>query len=483
MSLDRRQYLKIMGTSVAGFYVLGFLGGCEAIKKKIQNRPVRRSITSLANNDPIVQAYRDGVAQMKALPASDPRNWERQAQIHNNFCPHGNWYFLPWHRAYLFYFESIVRELSGFAEFALPYWNWTCSPRIPAHFFGAGNPLLDTTRTKTASDVIPTGFTGETLLADILAIPDFDTFGSFPSTALRGGSGGGYGELEGTPHNLVHGWIGGNMGGFMSPRDPVFWCHHNMIERCWWDWNITQGKSNPSAPAWADMTMNNMFCDKDGNPVTNLTVGITALMPVLGYQFDDQLLPCARRLRGFKADVRSTAELREFLQRGGPHKLRVQEQVRVDAPNAILVQGRSLNRIALPRATTPMLLRKTRAEQRLVLKINQAKLVHSADVFVRVYINPPADVQSLNTDSPHYAGSFAFFGDGSHGHHHGHHTGNTYHIDVTNTLETLLQRGLINDRSDVNLVLQAVSITDGQSVPRGTIELRDIDILMSEGFE
>lgn len=478
MIIDRRQCLKIMGTSVAGLYSLGMLGGCEALQEKIKNRPIRRSITTLAANDPIITAYRSAVSQMKALPNSDRRNWTRQAQIHDDFCPHGNWYFLPWHRAYLYYFETIVRELSGFAEFALPYWNWTCAPNIPGHFFGNNNSLVDNTRTKTASSVIPTSITGAALLEDILAIPDFSTFGSFPSTGLRSG-GGGYGELEGTPHNLMHGWIGGNMGSFMSPLDPVFWCHHNMIERCWWDWNITQGKNNPSDPAWGNMSLSNMFCDKDGNLIDNLTVGITALMPVLSYQFDDQLLPCQSSLIGKQAKFRSTAELREFLQKGGAHKLRIQE--RVDAPvnTAIIVQGRMPNRVALPTATIPLLMKKTRSEQRVVLKVNQAKLVADSDVFVRVYINPPTTVN--NTDSEYYAGSFAFFGDGKH--HHGDHSGNTYHIDITDTVERLLRQGIINDRSQLAVVLQAVSINDGKSIPRGKIELSGIELLLSEGFE
>lgn len=480
MSLDRRQCLKLMGTSVASIYTLGMLGGCEALKEKIANRPIRRSITTLANNDPIVTAYRSAVSQMKMLPNSDRRNWTRQAQIHNDFCPHGNWYFLPWHRAYLYYFETIVRELSGYADFALPYWNWTCSPSIPGHFFGNNNSLVDNTRTKDANDVIPTSMTGETLLTDILAIPDFSTFGSFPSTALRGGSGA-YGELEGSPHNNIHGWISGNMGGFMSPLDPVFWCHHNMIERCWWDWNITQGKNNPSDPDWGNMSLSNMFCDKDGNLLTNLTVGITALMPVLSYQFDDQLFPCAGGLIGIKPKFKTTVELREFLQKGGGHQLRVQDSVIAPISNTLLVQGRTPNRIALPAATTPMLMKKTRSEQRIILKVNKARLVAESDIFVRAYINPPSTGIATTTDSIYYAGSFAFFGDGSHN--HGDHSGNTYHIDITNTVEALLRAGIITDRSQLNVVLQAVSINDGKSIPKGKIELSGIEILLSEGFE
>src|SRR5262245_42787883 len=54
----------------------------------------RRSIGAMQPNDPMIAAYRLAVERMKALPATDPRSWTRQTQIHVNNCPHGNWFFL-----------------------------------------------------------------------------------------------------------------------------------------------------------------------------------------------------------------------------------------------------------------------------------------------------------------------------------------------------------------------------------------------------
>ena len=34
-----------------------------------------------------------------------------------------------------------------------------------------------------------------------------------------------------SPHNTVHGWVGGQMGNYCSPADPIFWMHHAMIDR------------------------------------------------------------------------------------------------------------------------------------------------------------------------------------------------------------------------------------------------------------
>lgn len=83
----------------------------------------------------VLASYKAGVARMLTLPPSDPRNWYRNAIVHVLDCPHGNWWFLAWHRAYLGWFEATVRELSGDSEFALPYWDWSKAPRVPAAMF------------------------------------------------------------------------------------------------------------------------------------------------------------------------------------------------------------------------------------------------------------------------------------------------------------------------------------------------------------
>ena len=56
----------------------------------------RENVVGMGSRHPTLAAYSAAVQAMKNLPQSDPRNWERQAEIHLNGCPHGNWYFLPW---------------------------------------------------------------------------------------------------------------------------------------------------------------------------------------------------------------------------------------------------------------------------------------------------------------------------------------------------------------------------------------------------
>jgi tyrosinase len=83
----------------------------------------------------MLKSYAKAVRAMLALPPSDPRNWYRQAIIHTLDCPHGNWWFLPWHRGYLGWFEQVCRELSGDPQFALPYWDWTVDQQVPDGMF------------------------------------------------------------------------------------------------------------------------------------------------------------------------------------------------------------------------------------------------------------------------------------------------------------------------------------------------------------
>lgn len=83
---------------------------------------------------PVLDSYRKAIAAMLQLPPTDARNWYRIAFIHELDCPHQNWWFLPWHRGYIGWFEQICRDLSGDSTFALPYWDWTANPNLPAPF-------------------------------------------------------------------------------------------------------------------------------------------------------------------------------------------------------------------------------------------------------------------------------------------------------------------------------------------------------------
>src|SRR5882757_3393151 len=58
--------------------------------------------------------------------AADPNR--ALAQTMWDTCTHygqPEMYFLPWHRMVLFFFEQIIRSVSGAPQFTLPYWDYT----------------------------------------------------------------------------------------------------------------------------------------------------------------------------------------------------------------------------------------------------------------------------------------------------------------------------------------------------------------------
>lgn len=473
-SFSRRDFLKGAGLTALAVAT----GACEACYKKIKDRPTRRNIANLAANDPIIQTYKDAVTAMKALPASDGRFWTKQAEIHNNHCVHGNWWFLPWHRAYLFYFEAICRKLTGNNDFALPYWNWTTSTSIPAPFWGAGNPLFNNTRFATQSSVVNSSVCGASnITTNVLGETNFLLFASAQATAQNQNVG--YGVLEGGPHNYVHGFVGGDMGTYMSPLDPVFWCHHNMIECLWIDWNINKSNPNTNDPNWSNFTFND-FVDADGNPAP-IQVATTLLMPLLSYQFE----PCAPNE---VTTTKDKATLEKFLREGGPYKLEFIKKFEARQSLDLPVDKSAMVRLKVePDAFRAVL--DSNARQKAVITIDEVQVPAKQDVFVRVFINKPDANASTPTEDPHYAGSFAFFCCQETGHHEGAAPAPTatpgtapaapnqklrYLVDTTATIQRLSQAGSLPADFDISLVVVPIESQrriETQKLTVGRVEL------------
>jgi tyrosinase len=407
MSFDsmfsRREFLK--GATAFGALSFGmWMGGCEGCWQQIANRPKRRNIANLAEKDPVIVAYKDAVTAMQALPSSDARNWTKQAEIHYNHCPHGNWWFLPWHRAYLAYFERICRKLSGYNDFALPYWNWTTSPAIPAHFWGDGNPLFDSTRFITSSDQADPSWVGTQVIEDILSTTNFYVFASYSATAPRGGTGGGYGELEATPHNNIHGWISGDMGTFMSPLDPVFWCHHNILDCLWWEWNVNRGNPNTNDPDFWNLHFTE-FVDEEGAPV-DVTVAVVVLMALFDYQFE----PCGPNQSENKTSRLSRRQLEAFLKTGAPVKMDFTQ--RIELKRGLITEvGRPVPSAAKIEAGILRQILQSEGKTSALLTVDGVQVPEKADFYVRVFANKSDATAETPISDPHYAGSFGFFQD------------------------------------------------------------------------
>jgi tyrosinase len=153
--------------------------------------------------------------------------------IHGNTGPNND--FLPWHRWFILHFEKALQNanVTGAEKIALPYWDWTSKYYLTTPtdqeknsplFNESGDFLglfesdwnLDRDNTTTEDLAIPSDLEG------LLLGTNFATFRQ---------------NIEFDPfHNVGHRWVGGQMIQLASPKDPVFYLHHNMVDKIWQDW-------------------------------------------------------------------------------------------------------------------------------------------------------------------------------------------------------------------------------------------------------
>ena len=242
---------------------------------------VRKSASSLTADE--LTALRSGITGMLAI--ADDRGYEHWAGIHGlplpMYCQHGSTLFLPWHRAYLYFFEQYLMDQQSAVR--LPWWDWADEQAIPDAYAqpqlpdGSANPLAsapisgipdreftqenvpqvtETFRQPDQDSSLP----GPDDVAAVLALDDFSDF---------------TGQLE-QLHNQVHVWAGGTMGLIpLAAYDPIFWAHHTMIDRLWAIWQ----QGHPGAGAGA------VSLDTPLAPFPSLNVGGTLDITGLGYAY------------------------------------------------------------------------------------------------------------------------------------------------------------------------------------------------------
>jgi tyrosinase len=302
---------------------------------------VRKNVLTLPAGDPTLAQYSAAVASMLAKPLNEPTGWRYQAAIHGypddnaddplstpgdayptpqqilqfwRQCQHGSWYFLPWHRMYLYHFESMVaaevNRLFGVTNWALPYWDYftptvPLPTALPAAFRRPDDPafrsLFVAARSAKAN---AGGALGPYSLACLDTIP-FIT--ALANTVIPGFGGPvtafqheplAFGDLENNPHNRVHTQVGGQLGWMSDPDraalDPIFWLHHANIDRLWGVWlRKGAGRLNPTLKTWSTRPF--WFNTVDGRQVQMTPEGVLDTVADLGYRYDDDpTVPRAR---------------------------------------------------------------------------------------------------------------------------------------------------------------------------------------------
>ncbi|HKP05422.1 MAG TPA: tyrosinase family protein [Chthoniobacterales bacterium] len=402
-------------------------------------------------------------------------------------APHGNWWFYVWHRGYLGYFEETIRNLSGDPTFAIPYWDWTTLPEIPAAMFdglltprdmgfepytgnlgrftafakpalekywnsltpaqknqlnvrgytefellwndvtgyspknqfgisgnmgyaitcGAryltrDNPKLDK---KTAYDVSPRIVHSGLLPKDFYSSDDKLSFTSSktPSHNTQPDSSTEFSILEGFPHNKVHNYIGGvgpidpgpygNMTNFLSPVDPIFFLHHSNMDRLWDVWTRKQQALKlPWLPTGQDLeTLSKelflFYVNGKGQYVGESKAGEYLNMDRFGYDYEP----------GFGEEIIKAPE---------------EVTTRANQPSPVSKGTVQANNASVPVVADSIQKHIDAKKPALFAKITlprpdmSSSLTREFDVFV----GAPDNAGELNEDSPHFAGTIAFFG-------------------------------------------------------------------------
>ena len=293
---------------------------------------VRRDVQSLmaegGSASPELEAYARAIESMQALDPgpgdpADPRSWRFQAAIHGypgvlpsidhpnrwGSCRHSNWFFLAWHRIYLFFFERVVQSHLEDETWSLPYWDYTkpedsSSQLLPEPFRTptTGNPLHVAERDPEINDPdapepVPAPWWDASIA---LGLQQFTVPAEDPDETFGGGkvanvapNAGTRGRLELQPHGLVHSAVGGDAG-LMSRfetagLDPIFWLHHANLDRLLDVWiGIYGADVLPTDRAFLETTFE--FFDGDGQPAS-LAVGDVLMSTDLGYEYESTAPP------------------------------------------------------------------------------------------------------------------------------------------------------------------------------------------------
>ena len=154
--------------------------------------------------------------------------------------------FLPWHRWYLYSFETALQRVAGYC-ITLPYWDWDAEPSDPNYTVlksttfgtddgGNGGCVRDGFMTEWSvhggnmdGRCIRRDYNRETgyMISEEEVLSRITNFVEYEGFRQA---------LEGAPHANVHFFFSGTMLDEYSPNDAIFWLHHVNVDRIWALW-------------------------------------------------------------------------------------------------------------------------------------------------------------------------------------------------------------------------------------------------------
>ena len=259
---------------------------------------VRPDVGGLTASSPTILSYRKAIKKMKGLDADNPLSWSYQAAIHGtplppaqwppnapfDTCEHNNYFFWSWHRIYLYWFERIVRKMSGDDDWAVPYWDWkkTKQRTLPAMFGDPANDELYVSQRAPGMNDGSASLSPADVAYDIASSPINFTTAS---------------EYFEHPHGVVHVRVGGQIrpdkSGWMTnpataAQDPIFWLHHANMDRLWSLW-LAQGSGRSSPIDDRDWRQKQfIFFDENGHEVRMTGCEVLRASEQLNYSYEGE---------------------------------------------------------------------------------------------------------------------------------------------------------------------------------------------------
>jgi len=226
--------------------------------------------------------------------------------------------FLPWHRRFIWDFEKELQRVSQNPDLGLPYWNWPSGGTnasmwnddllggngdsgtqvVSSGPFRSGEwtivnmngspagPLTRAFGRESWARTLPT----LQEMQNVLGVTPYDVspWNSNSSPSFRNLIEGWVGP---NLHNRGHGWVGGSMLPMTSPNDPVFFMHHCMVDKLWYEWQLrfTNQGYLPMNSGPFGQNLNDPMDSTPSTPIGPRPIDVLE-SPSLGISYD-QLLP------------------------------------------------------------------------------------------------------------------------------------------------------------------------------------------------
>ncbi|XP_027929473.1 polyphenol oxidase I, chloroplastic-like [Vigna unguiculata] len=404
-----------------------------------------------------IAKFEKGIALMKALPQDDPRSFIQQAKVHCAYCNgayhleppfqdtkfdiHVSWFFFPFHRWYMYFFERILGNLIGDPHFALPFWNWDSAEgmQMPSCFTDHNSSLYNQLRHQKhlpphvvdlnyhlEDSYVPSqqqvSYNLATMYKQMVLASTTELFMGSPFRLGDNNPHPGMGSVEVAPHNTLHSWIGGadtphheDMGTFYTAaRDPIFYVHHANMDRMWAIWKtLGEGRRDYSDEDWLDSEF--YFYDENADFV-RVKVRDCVDTKKLGYVYQDVDLPWLRTPPTSRKSKLLRQRKKDEVLSWKPIKF----PLVLDSVTSVIVKRPKKKRS-----------REEREKEEEVLVMEGIEF--GSDKYVKFDVHVDDDEERLsNPDETEFVGSFVNVAHG-----HGHNITTTFKVAISKVLENL----------------------------------------------